>query len=439
VKRFAWPAVGLIGRIFAILLLTVVIEFGASTLLYERASQFSVREDEARRLAEHLVIARKLIGEGRRADRPAIAARLTTDRYGIGWSPDRESLSRLAPRLNEMRQQVVSWEPQLANGQLQLRLESPGRQPRVIGQIALADGSWMQFSTLHPLGGLDLSIERVLLALVPALALLALGAALLRQTLFPMRRLAEAADEFGTGKARGPIEEMGPSEIRRVITAFNSMQQRIDSLIADRTEALAAVGHDLRTPLARLRLRADAIAADDVREEIATEVAEMDAMIASLLAYLGGESDPETPRRIDLAELCASLVDAATDLGHDVAYRGPDHLDAAVRASSLRRAIGNLIDNATQFATRVVVTLIALDDHVRIVVEDNGPGIPAAQIDRVTQPFVRLDPARARDTKGFGLGLAIVQRAVQAEGGTLTLGNRSVGGLSATVTLPRRC
>ena len=147
---------------------------------------------------------------------------------------------------------------------------------------------------------------------------------------------------------------------------------------------------------------------------------------------------PSHPRRIDLAELCASLVDAATDLGHDVTYRGPDHLEGQVRASSLRRAIGNLIDNATQFGTIVVVTLDEVEAQVRIVVEDNGPGIPAAQIDRVTQPFVRLDPARARDTKGFGLGLAIVQRAVQAEGGMLSLGNRSVGGLRATVTLPHR-
>jgi signal transduction histidine kinase len=438
VRRFAWPAVGLIGRIFAILLLTVVIEFGASTLLYERASQFSVREDEARRLAEHLVIARKLVSEGARDDRPAIAARLTTDRYAIGWSAIPEPLPRIAPALNEMRQQVVSWEPQLARTAIEVRLENPGRRPRVVGQLALADGSWMQFSTLHPLGGLDLSLERVLLALVPALALLALGAALVRQTLRPMRQLAAAADRFGTGQMREPVEEAGPNEIRRVVSAFNRMQGRIDRLIADRTEALAAVGHDLRTPLARLRLRADAIDTDDLRDEIATEIGEMDAMIASLLAYLGGDTDPEAPRRIDVAELCASLVDAANDMGHRASYRGPDHLEASVRASALRRAIGNLVDNATHYGTSLTVTLSTEAERLTITVEDNGPGIPAAALDRVMQPFVRLDTARARDTKGFGLGLAIVERAMQAEGGTLTLANRSVGGLVATLTLPRR-
>ena len=431
-------SVGLIGRIFAILLLTVVIEFGASTLLYERASQFSVREDEARRLAEHLVIARALVTEGSIADRPTIAARLTTDRYAVAWDSEFRPLPRIAPTLTDMRSQVLAWEPALATSDLRLRLASPGRDPRIVGTMSLADGSWLHFSTLNPVEGLNLSIERVMLALVPALALLALGGLLLRQTLRPMRRLAEAADEFGTGLHHAPVEEAGPSEIRRVITAFNRMQGRIDRLIGDRTQALAAVGHDLRTPLSRLRLRADGIEQEKLRDDIAEEIGEMDAMIASLLAYLGGEADPEPPRRVDIAELCASLADAACDAGHDVTYDGPDHLEASVRASGLRRAIGNLVDNATHFGTPVRIVLAEAGEKLRIAVEDDGPGIPDEALTRVMEPFVRLDTARARDTRGFGLGLAIVKRVARREDGRLILANRPEGGLVATIILPRR-
>ena len=436
-RRYAWPTVGLIGRIFAILLLTVVIEFGASTLLYERASQFAVRGDEARRLAEHLVIARALVTQGAAADRPTIAVGLTTDRYAVGWSPDFRPLPRIAPTLDEMRLQVLAWEPGLAASDLRLRLASPGRNARVVGTMSLGDGSWLQFSTLHPVDGLNLSSERIALALVPALALLALGGLLLGQTLRPMRRLAEAADEFGTGLYHAPVEESGPSEIRRVITAFNRMQGRIDRLMGDQTQALAAVGHDLRTPLARLRLRADAIDSDALRDSITEEIGEMDAMIASLLAYLGGDADPETPRRVDIADMAASLADAAADAGRDVTYDGPDHLELDIRASSIRRAIGNLVDNAIQYGSAVVVRVEEEADSITIAVEDDGPGVPDDALERVTEPFVRLDPSRPRDTPGFGLGLAIVRRAARNEGGRLVLTNRASGGFRAAIVLPR--
>ena len=435
-RRLAWPAVGLIGRVFAILLLTVVIEFGASTLLYERASQFSVREDEARRLAEHLVVARALVAAGSVGERPVLAARVTTDRYAVSWDRDVHPLPRIAPALDGMRRQVLTWEPTLASSDLRLRLASPGRDARIIGTLRLADGSALQFATLHPVDGLDLGTERIMLALAPALALLALGALLLRQTLRPMRRLAVAADEFGTGLHHAPVAEEGPSEIRRVVVAFNRMQRRIDRLIADRTQALAAVGHDLRTPLARLRLRADAIEAAGLRDDIAEDIGEMDAMIASLLAYLGGDADPEPARTIDLAELCASLVDAANDAGQAATYRGPDHHPFVARASGLRRAIGNLIDNAGHYAGEVTVTLDVDPERVAIVVEDDGPGILDADLERVAEPFVRLDAARARDTVGFGLGLAIVDRAARREGGRLVLANRAQGGLRAAILLP---
>ena len=343
------PSLGLIGRIVAILLLTVLIEFAASTFLYEHASQFSVRDDEARRLAEHLVIARRLIDETPPGRRPAMASDLSTKRYAVEWHPDLPPLPPIAPSLVTMRQQVIAWEPRLGASDLRLRLTSPGRSSVVTGGLRLPDDSWLYFRTLEPLDNLYLSATRVFLALIPALALIILGGLLIRRALAPMRELAAAADRVGQDDYRA-VAEAGPGDVRRVVVAFNRMQERIRRLIADRTQALAAVGHDLRTPLARLRLRADAVTDGDTRNAIGRDIGEMEAMVTSLLAFLGGDSDPETRVRCDIAVLCATIVDDLEDRGLPGRYEGPDHCEIVARPNALKRALGNLVDNALHYA-----------------------------------------------------------------------------------------
>ncbi|MDR6788787.1 signal transduction histidine kinase [Sphingomonas sp. BE138] len=429
------PAVGLLGQVLAILLLTLVIEFGASTLLYERASSFAVRDDEANRLAEHLVISRRLIAERPPEERSAMAAELTTDRYALQWSATLPTIPPIAPALNEMQRQVIEWEPSLAATDLWLRLQSPGRRSVVTGGLRLSDGSWLFFRTRQPIANLNLSFERIALAMVPAIALMLLGGLLLRRVLLPLRRLATAADRVGHGAVEH-VEEDGPGEVRRVITAFNRMQDRIQALIAGRTQALAAVGHDLRTPLARLHLRTEGLPHDETRDAIARDVAEMEAMITSLLAFLGGSAEPEPASVVDLAVLCATLADDAEDRGRIATYVGPDHVEWRLRRVGFKRALVNLVENALHYGDEVTITLLTDRPGVTICVEDDGPGIPDDELDHVLEPFVRLDPARARDTVGFGLGLSIVQLAVSAEGGVLTLENRQDGGLRAAIALP---
>jgi signal transduction histidine kinase len=427
---------GLIGRLVAILLLTMLVEFGISTLFYERASQFSVRDDEARRLAEHLVIAERLLAERPPPERPSLATELTTDRYLVHWSPASPQTPPIAPPLDGMQHQVLAWEPALRDNNMRLWLASPGRSSVVAGVLRLDDGSWMSFQTLHALAGLNLAAERVLLALIPALGLMLVGGLLVRLALKPLRQLAIAADQVGNG-GDAHVPEQGPREVATVIRAFNRMQERIHQLIANRTQALAAVGHDFRTPLARLRLRAEALADDATRQAIAADIAEMEAMTDSLLAYLGGETDPEASAATDIAILCATLADDAADRGEDVSYAGPVHLELKVRPLGLKRAVSNLIDNAVHHGTRVVVGVIENRDTVTIAVEDNGPGLPEERMEDVLQPFVRLESARPRDTVGFGLGLPIVARAVGREGGELRLRNRPEGGLRAEIVLTR--
>ncbi|MEH3106251.1 MAG: ATP-binding protein [Sphingomonas fennica] len=433
-KRLMRPSIGVLGRILAVLLLAVLVEFGASTILYERASQFAVREDEARRLAEHLVIARKLLTEGAPVDRPAMASRLSTPRYDVHWSANGRR-APTEPALIEMRDEILAWEPTLADGGLALQ-RGAGPRPSVSGSLALADGSRLHFGTVLAVIGWGPAIGRIVLALAAALALLLVGGLAIRKLLKPLARLAQAARQIGLGR-EVMVEETGTVEVRRVVRAFNEMQRRIHSLIAGRTQALAAVGHDLRTPLARLELRLDGIADTAVRDAIAADVGEMEGMVSSLLAFLNGEDDPERPVNIDLAVMAATVVDDAADRGGDATYEGPEHLDKAVRPIGLKRALSNLIENALHYGGSAIVRLIEQADAVEITVEDDGPGIPEAELEAVLEPFTRLDAARRRNTQGLGLGLAIVAQAVEREGGRLTLSNRSEGGLRVSILLPR--
>lgn len=436
-KGLRIPRLGLVGRLIAILLATMVIEFAVSTVLYERASQYLVRDDEARRLAEHLVIARRLIAEAPVAQRVEMAAELTTDRYLVNWSRERPRLTLADTTPDQVQDQVVGWEPSLARNRPQMALVMPGAV--IVGILQLPDGSWLSFRTLEHIRASEVPYQNIVSTLIPVLALMLMGGLLIRQTVQPLQALTHAVERFGrkTAAVDPPsVPAAGADEVRQLIEAFNSMQSRIARLIDERTRALAAVGHDLRTPLSRLRLRSDAIEDRALRDEVGADIDGMEAMINSLLAFLGGEGDPETPRRIDLAVLCASVADDASDHGHDAIYEGPAHLDLVVRPSGFRRAVNNLVDNAVRYGERVVVRLVSEGERVVLTVEDDGPGIPPDSIGLVCEPFVRLDTARGRDTSGFGLGLSIVAQAVAAEGGVLHLTNRDEGGLRAQIVLP---
>jgi signal transduction histidine kinase len=433
----AQGSIGLLGRLLAILVAALAMEFVASTILYERSSRSIIRDDEAHRLAEHLVIARKLLAEQPWPERPAVATRLTTNRYDIHWAgPTR--LPAPAPReRGEAYSRVLEWEPSLAGTDMRVELVAAGRQAHLFGALRLPDSTWMRFRATEELDEEQPGWHRVLLALIPTLSLLLVGSLMFRRTLRPMGALARAADRAGTSATLN-VPEAGPGEVRRVIRAFNAMQQRIHRLIADRTQALAAVGHDLRTPLARVQLRADAILDPALRRAFEEDVAEMEGMVESLLSYLGGEDDPEKPVRIDVAVVAATIVDAAADRGQDADYLGIDHLEAQVRPIGLKRSIGNLVGNALHYGQRCRVSVMAEGETLIVRVDDDGPGIPEDRLEAVLEPFMRLDAARARNTTGLGLGLPIVLRAVEAEGGRLVLINRPEGGLRAELRLPLR-
>lgn len=434
-KRHVRRSLGLVGRLFVILLLALTLEFAVGTLIYERAGHLSLQDDEARRLAEHLVIARKLVAEQPVEERHTLAIQLTTDRYDVHWTAAAPPPPPLAPELERMRRQIITWEPSLERSRLWLRLTSPGRVAEINGGLQLPDRSWLYFGMRHSGDNWTFTIGRIGLALIPVVALLVAGGVLIRRTLAPLKDLTRATEHIGL-RDEVIVAEGGTSDVRDLIRAFNAMQKRIHRLINERTETLAAVGHDLRTPLARMQLRLESLSDPHARDAMGGDLAEMGEMIDSLLAFLGGEKNGEPPVRTDVAVMVATIVDAFQDQGRDVSYDGPDHLELEVRPLSLRRAVMNLIENALHYGARADVGVQRRDGELLIRIDDEGPGIPRDKMEEVLKPFARLDEARQRNTRGLGLGLAIVARAVEQEGGLLTLANRPGGGLRAEICLP---
>ncbi len=255
----------------------------------------------------------------------------------------------------------------------------------------------------------------------------------------PLRRFAKAAEEFSLDGQYTPLPETGPEEIRVAAKALNSMRQRIAVMAADRTRMLSAVGHDLRTPVTRMRLRAEFIEDEDIRTGQLRDLARMEAMIDNTLSFLRDGQVQGTPAPTDLVSLVQTLIDDFAELDAEIELIAPERLVCTLEPDSIRRMIENLVQNGLKFGTKVRVYLVALDDaKVEIRVEDNGPGIPEAQRRDMLKPFVTGDTARSNAGTGFGLGLSIVEAIARAHGGTLELGDSEMGGLSARIVLRHR-
>lgn len=254
----------------------------------------------------------------------------------------------------------------------------------------------------------------------------------------PVQRLAGAARELGRDIHRAPLPETGTSECRDATRVFNQMQTRLREQLEQRDQFVAAVSHDLRTPLTRLALRAEALQSVHDRQAFARDIQEMDEMICATLDYLCGAADPEPLVSMDIGSLVTSMACDCQDSGQDVQVLGPiSVVPLQVQASSLRRCIGNLVSNALRYGVRARITLHDTAAALQITVADDGPGITVGELEKVMAPFYRLEGSRNRKNGGVGLGLATASDIAKRHAGRLCLTNHPKGGLLATLTLPR--
>jgi signal transduction histidine kinase len=258
-----------------------------------------------------------------------------------------------------------------------------------------------------------------------------------RRLTAPIRRFSDTAEHLGLDIAGAPVPERGPAELRSAAVAMNGMQRRITRFVDDRTQMLAAISHDLRTPISRLRLRAEQLPEGAARGHMIADLKQMEQMISATLDFARDAGAAETRCRIDLASLVESLCQEIADAGQAAVYRGPGYLEFTCRPIALGRALRNILENAVEYAGGAEATILDLPDAAEIVIRDRGPGIPPAERERVFEPFYRLDRARSSRHAGAGLGLSIARNIARAHGGDVTLADPEDGGLAVTLRLPR--
>jgi two-component system OmpR family sensor kinase len=257
------------------------------------------------------------------------------------------------------------------------------------------------------------------------------------RTALRIRHFAEGADRFGRNPDAPLLQEEGPHELRQATSAFNRMQTRIQRLVTDRTMMMAAVSHDLRTPLARIRFRI-ADLESDAREAIASDIQQMDDLIGQMLTFTRDALPNDERRRFDLAALAQTIVDELGDSGADVRFEGPERLTVEANMAAVRRILANLLDNALKFAGHARLRLEVSGDAALVIVEDDGPGVPADMSEAIFEPFRRLEPSRNLATGGVGLGLAIARNLARGHGGDIVMDRPAPAGARFVFSLPLR-
>ncbi|MFC6673861.1 ATP-binding protein [Marinobacterium aestuariivivens] len=312
--------------------------------------------------------------------------------------------------------------------------------PILVIQIPIADEQWLYLATLMPDPGFletgtPLSNERLLSLLISLVVMMLFGVWIVRSLTRPLRRLARAAESFGQGQAQ-PVPETGSYELEMTARAFNAMQLRIQRYLDDRERLFASISHDLKTPITRLRLRAEMLDDDDEREAFCRDLEDLDMLVKGALQSVKDTDIHENRVEVDLHRLLEHLCDSARLGGQTVTLQGEQHMPFFGKPLALRRCLGNLIDNALFYGGSAAIRMDDSPERLEIRVLDDGPGIPEDKLERAFAPYTRLSTQRSGQA-GMGLGLSIARNIARAHGGELRLQNRPEGGLEACLTLPR--
>ena len=310
-----------------------------------------------------------------------------------------------------------------------LKASWPGEAPLMFRVAASAD--LLQRAPVRPFG---MQIAWQLLLVVAGVSLGAYVAA--RHITRPLSQLAHAADALGRSLGQSPVPASGPRELRQVTEGFNVMRDRLKRYLDNRTRVVAAMSHDLRTPLTRARLRLEMMEDGEHRREFERDLAEMETMVVSTLDALSDFAVEETIVDVDINRLLRRLHTEFAELGHQLTIEGEARATYPARPQALKRCLTNLIGNAFKYGEAAHIRMIDARS-LRIAIIDRGPGIPVQELERVFEPFYRLESSRSRETGGAGLGLSVARDCAEAHGGRLTLRNGRGGGLVAELVLPR--
>ncbi|MGY4751888.1 ATP-binding protein [Pannonibacter sp. Q-1] len=369
---------------------------------------------------------------------------LNVDDRALADSPGADPLPFLAEHLRS----VLATSPQrpvrlaLVEGEATmplpagLRQDEDGDPNQLAVSVALPDGRWL--NARIDTGGPPLQWAWPTLAsmLLTGAVVIVVVWMMVGRISRPLQRLAENADRLGRGSAVHPVKASGPDEVRRLTTTFDDMADRIIRLLAERATMLAALGHDLRSPITAMRLRLEMVDDEETRERMGNCLDEMQTLVESALALARGAGTAEPVVRVDLGWMLGQLVDELREAGGDASLSIARDFIIHGRQASLKRALRNIADNAIRYGGEARITLLGTDDMAQILIEDAGPGVPAHERERIFEPFVRLEGSRSRDTGGSGLGLAIAKMVIESHGGSLMVEDQNNSGARFAVGLP---
>lgn len=426
----------LAARLILVSLLGITFVHVASLWTYEHALDHELTIAYESRLTERVLAIKRSIMLVPEAQREEVAHEFSSGPINAHWSQQRAATGGGpgAGLWEGLTKRLKDQVPELADDDI---VVGTGSDPHVaLLSIRLPDRTWLNvslFAASHSGGG---SHGTLLSTTLMAVGVVLMSLFIARWLTRPLRSMAEAVTALSPDNPQSEVPERGPLEVRQLAAAFNEMRRRIAGLITRRTRSLAAVSHDLRTPLTRLKLRVNDVDNRDLQRAMADDIGEMEQMIEATLAYLRGEDASEPQRVLDLTALLQTIINDANDAGHEATLRSRGRITVTARHLALKRALSNLVTNAVRFGSVVTVTVEAGGEDVRVIIDDNGPGIPEHQLAAVLEPFVRLEESRNIETGGVGLGLTIAKTNIEADGGSLTLRNRPEGGLRVTVRLP---
>jgi signal transduction histidine kinase len=437
----------LAGRTIAVLLLSLGLFHLFSIYVYQVGLESATGSAREHQLAERLASIKRVIADRPAMEREQTAHSLTTASIEVHWSLQNlvNAEAVTSEHLRDLRSRLMQLLPELNEGQIRLgyadeRIGSAASTSSthvLLASLQLADGSWVNFGVAAFLPGAASEHGVFYSTTAMAVGIVLVSVFLVRTITAPLRALAHAAERTGVDVAAPGVPETGPAEVRHAAHAFNQMQTRLRRLIEDRAQTLAAISHDLKTPITRLRLRAEFVGDESLRKEIDDDLTEMEAMIESTLAFLRGEIETEETRSVDLSAILETICGDLADSGHNVEIVSAPHALLPCRSLAIKRALSNLIQNAVKYGGNARVLLALAQGEIQITIDDDGPGIPDDQIEAVFNPFHRMEESRSRVTGGSGLGLTVARSLIRAHGGEVALRNRPEGGLQAIVNLPR--
>ena len=440
------------GRVFFTLLLGIVLSAALTQWAADAERQHAiegVRDVHALERAEQLIMATEVVPASARMAYLAVANRPGVRLEEIrGSLPLADKPSEFAMALSQrmgLAYQIVSIAgrppacdvPRKRPSMFGTMPGGPWRGTCELLDIRLRDGEQLRMSVLPPRENPNAektNFTPVISLFLISIAVLAYVVA--RMTTQPLKQLAQAAKDLGNDINRAPLSMSGVSEIRQASAAFNAMQARIRQYIFQRTQMLAAITHDLQTPLTRLRLRLEKVSDPDLQERLIGDLSAMQAMVREGLDLARSMDTTEAMHSLDVDSLLDSVCADASDSGQAVELRGSANVAVLGRPMSLRRCLVNLIDNAIKYGHSADVSVDRQPGAVRIRVRDAGPGIAPDELARVFEPFYRVESSRSRESGGTGLGLTIARNIAEQHGGTISLANRHEGGLEVTLLLP---